>query len=330
MTVNHDQHQNPQSHSLLLDALLCEEDKWEEEEDGEVVEQESSNMCFVKHIKGMGTEDSLISTAHCDAVLWMLKVNAHYRFTALTIILAVNYFDRFISSFHFQRDKLWMVQLVAVTCLSLATKVEETEVPLLLDLQVEDTKYFLEAKMIQRMDILVLSALQWRMHPITPFFVPRPHYKKSSMTRLASDVATSIAALAAATSYGARASTTPHGARASTRHHSGSIHGSIAVAPTAIVKYRSTVPSGAFNEIYEVLELRNGDKAVYDGKVKKPEVVATLEAPPSEEVVVVADAPPADKAVTEREAVPVPKPEAEAEKPAMTMTEKKKKEEKNE
>ncbi|TQD91311.1 hypothetical protein C1H46_023123 [Malus baccata] len=214
MAMNHDQHQNPQSHTLLLDALLCEEDKWEEEDDGEVVEQEVSSgenynngvsgknpNCpslfpillleqdlfweddelvslfskeeqeqthFVKHMEGMGTEDSLISAARRDAVLWMLKVNAHYGFTALTAILAVNYFDRFISSFHFQRDKPWMVQLVAVTCLSLAAKVEETEAPLLLDLQVEDTKYFFEAKTIQRMEILVLSALQWRMHPVTP------------------------------------------------------------------------------------------------------------------------------------------------------------------
>ncbi|KAM1345383.1 hypothetical protein ACFX15_034125 [Malus domestica] len=214
MAMNHDQHQNPQSHTLLLDALLCEEDKWEEEDDGEVVEQEVSSgenynngvsgknpNCpslfpillleqdlfweddelvslfskeeqeqthFVKHMEGMGTEDSLISAARRDAVLWMLKVNAHHGFTALTAILAVNYFDRFISSFHFQRDKPWMVQLVAVTCLSLAAKVEETEVPLLLDLQVEDTKYFFEAKTIQRMEILVLSALQWRMHPVTP------------------------------------------------------------------------------------------------------------------------------------------------------------------
>ncbi|KAM1106368.1 hypothetical protein ACFX13_003292 [Malus domestica] len=214
--MNHNQHRNPQSHSLLLDALLCEEDKWEEHDDdqGEVVEQEVSSgenynngvsgknpNCpslfpmllleqdlfwedeelvfvfskeelqqthFAKHLESLGKEESLISMARREAVLWMLKVNSHYGFTALTAILAVNYFDRFISSLHFQGDKPWMVKLVAVTCLSLAAKVEETQVPLLLDLQVEDTKYFFEAKTIQRMEILVLSTLQWRMHPVTP------------------------------------------------------------------------------------------------------------------------------------------------------------------
>ncbi|TQD83406.1 hypothetical protein C1H46_031051 [Malus baccata] len=77
----------------------------------------------------MGTEDSLIFAARRDAVLWMLKLNAHYGFTAFTAILAVNYFNRFISSFHFQIVKPWMVQLVAITCLSLAARVEETEGP---------------------------------------------------------------------------------------------------------------------------------------------------------------------------------------------------------
>lgn len=35
-------------------------------------------------------------------------------------------------------------------------------------LQVEDTKYMFEAKTIQRMELLVLSTLKWKMHPVTP------------------------------------------------------------------------------------------------------------------------------------------------------------------
>lgn len=34
--------------------------------------------------------------------------------------------------------------------------------------QVKDTKYVFEAKTIQRMELLVLSTLQWKMHPVTP------------------------------------------------------------------------------------------------------------------------------------------------------------------
>ena len=34
--------------------------------------------------------------------------------------------------------------------------------------QVQDTKYVFEAKTIQRMELLVLSTLKWKMHPVTP------------------------------------------------------------------------------------------------------------------------------------------------------------------
>nr|KYP74023.1 Cyclin-D3-2 [Cajanus cajan] len=61
-----------------------------------------------------------------------------------------------------------MTQLTAVACLSLAAKTEETHVPLLLDLQVEESRFVFEAKTIQRMELLVLSTLKWRMHPVTP------------------------------------------------------------------------------------------------------------------------------------------------------------------
>ncbi|KAI5426190.1 hypothetical protein KIW84_031861 [Lathyrus oleraceus] len=37
----------------------------------------------------------------------------------LTAALDVTYFDRILLTFHFQKDKPWMIQLVAVTCISL-------------------------------------------------------------------------------------------------------------------------------------------------------------------------------------------------------------------
>ncbi|KAE8680655.1 Cyclin-D3-2 [Hibiscus syriacus] len=102
------------------------------------------------------------------ALEWIFKVKAHHGFNALTIVLSVNYFDRFISSFNFRKDKSWMGQLAAVACLSLAAKVEEIQVPLLLDLQVEEAEFVFDSKTIQRMELLVLSTLQWRMNPVTP------------------------------------------------------------------------------------------------------------------------------------------------------------------
>nr|ACN31852.1 unknown [Zea mays] len=63
-----------------------------------------------------------------------------------------------------------MTQLLAVACVSLAAKMEETAVPQCLDLQeVGDARYVFEAKTVQRMELLVLTTLNWRMHAVTPF-----------------------------------------------------------------------------------------------------------------------------------------------------------------
>ncbi|OWM80690.1 cyclin-D3-3-like [Punica granatum] len=111
-----------------------------------------------------------LAEARYGAVEWILRVHAHYGFSALTAVLAVNYLDRFLSSCsRLRRDGApWMGQLAAVACLSLAAKVEEISVPLLVDFQVDDSVFLFEARTIKKMELLVLSTLQWRMNPVTP------------------------------------------------------------------------------------------------------------------------------------------------------------------
>nr|BAE06272.1 cyclin D [Scutellaria baicalensis] len=147
-------------------AFLFEHDLfWESEElDALLTKEKTQTHLTFDEINS----DASLKAMRNEAINWMLKVIAHYGFNALTAVLAVNYYDRFITSVCFQKDKPWMSQLAAVACLSVAAKVEETQVPLLLDLQVEESKYLFEAKTIQRMELLVLSTLQWRMNPVTP------------------------------------------------------------------------------------------------------------------------------------------------------------------
>lgn len=166
--------QNEQQSLTSLDALYCEEEQWEEEEEeeeSEIYDNGEKKCCLFPTLlvleQDMFWEDeellslftkeeqqnkkkkapeekeeveeeteSSVKKAREEAVEWILKVNGNYGFTALTAVLAINYLDRYLSSLRFQRDKPWMIHLVAVTCLSLAAKVEETQVPLLLDLQV--------------------------------------------------------------------------------------------------------------------------------------------------------------------------------------------------
>ncbi|WOH04759.1 hypothetical protein DCAR_0624171 [Daucus carota subsp. sativus] len=178
-----------ESGSFCLDSLYCEEEEVGieslVEEDGLVgaedlerdlcwdVEELESLLCKEKetHLfcNENGKEIERACVARGEVVDWMMKVKAHYGFSAVTAVLSINFFDRFmLSSVCFQQDKPWMIHLAAVTCLSLAAKVDEVQVPLLLDLQVEDSKYVFEAKTIQRMELLVMSTLEWRMNPVTP------------------------------------------------------------------------------------------------------------------------------------------------------------------
>ncbi|GFP78940.1 cyclin-d3-1 [Phtheirospermum japonicum] len=150
----------------LLGFLFEHDLFWEDDEILTLLSKEKAQtrLCY----DDLMNSDGFLKTMRSEAVKWMLRVIGRYGFTAMTAVLAVNYYDRFIKGFCFQREKPWMGQLAAVACLSIAAKVEETHVPLLLDFQVEDCKYMFESKTIQRMELLVLSALQWKMNPVTP------------------------------------------------------------------------------------------------------------------------------------------------------------------
>lgn len=86
-------------------------------------------------------DDEFLALCREKAVDWILRVKSHHGFSSLTALLAVNYFDRFITSRNFQTEYPWMSQLTALACLALAAKVEEVRVPLLVDLQVSFTSF---------------------------------------------------------------------------------------------------------------------------------------------------------------------------------------------
>lgn len=111
----------------------------------------------------------LDSSVRMDAIDWINKVRAYYSFGPLSAYLSINYLDRFLSKYELPEGKVWTAQLLSVSCLSLAAKMEETVVPLALDLQVGEPKFVFEARTIQRMELVVLNTLGWRMQAVTPF-----------------------------------------------------------------------------------------------------------------------------------------------------------------
>ncbi|KAI9075295.1 hypothetical protein K1719_042700 [Acacia pycnantha] len=97
-------------------------------------------------------------------------------FDPLLSYLAINYLDRFLANQVSLEQKPWTFKLLAISCLSLAAKMLRTE------FSITDVQAFLkqgdggvifETQTIQRMEALILGALQWRMRSITPFsFIP--------------------------------------------------------------------------------------------------------------------------------------------------------------
>ncbi|GMH00222.1 hypothetical protein Nepgr_002061 [Nepenthes gracilis] len=132
-----------------------------------MIERETEHLPGPDYLSRLRNGD-LDLKARKEAVDWICRVQSHYNFGPLSAYLSINYLDRFLSTYKLP-GKVWMVPLLAVAALSLAAKMEETEVPLSLDLQIGESKFIFESKTIQRMELLVLSTLKWRMQSVTPF-----------------------------------------------------------------------------------------------------------------------------------------------------------------
>lgn len=158
-------------------------------------------------LAGDGEEDGYGGSAGREAAVgWASRAAARLGFSALTSALSAAYLDRCFLPGGALRlgDQPWMARLAAVTCFALAAKVEETRVPPLLDLQLYAAAdaadpYVFEAKTVRRMELLVLSALGWRMHPVTPFSYLQPVLADAA-TRLRSCEGVLLAVMAGACS----------------------------------------------------------------------------------------------------------------------------------
>ncbi|KAG6401167.1 hypothetical protein SASPL_138013 [Salvia splendens] len=84
-------------------------------------------------------------TLRREALDWMLKACAHHKFGEFCLYLAVNYLDRFLSMYSLPGTH-WVIQLIAVSCLSLAAKTDEVNVPSLVDLQAGEPGFVFEGK----------------------------------------------------------------------------------------------------------------------------------------------------------------------------------------
>ncbi|CAL0311863.1 unnamed protein product [Lupinus luteus] len=156
------------AHTNLNSVNQCPSFVFQSEETVRVmIEREREHLPRDDYLKRLRSGDLDIIVRR-EAIDWICKSHAYYGFGYLTFCLAVNYLDRFLSVYELPRDKSWSGQLLAVACLSIAGKMDEIKVPQSVDLQVGEPKFFFEGKTIQRMELLVLATLRWKMQALTP------------------------------------------------------------------------------------------------------------------------------------------------------------------
>lgn len=113
------------------------------------------------------SERKWLNSARLDAIKWILDTRARFGFQFGTAYLSLIYFDRFLSRKTIEDGMLWAIRLLSLVCLSLAAKMEESEPQALAKYHKND--YNFEGNMIQRMELLVLTTLEWRVCCVTPF-----------------------------------------------------------------------------------------------------------------------------------------------------------------
>ncbi|KAH7431748.1 hypothetical protein KP509_08G064300 [Ceratopteris richardii] len=110
-----------------------------------------------------------LSEARSNAACWMIKAHFSHKFTPTTVAMAMNYLDRYLQKRLDLPWRPWMMELLSVACLSIAAKMEEVEVPALLDLQFEGLSHLFQPKTVQRMELTILSEIGWKLRCVTPF-----------------------------------------------------------------------------------------------------------------------------------------------------------------
>ncbi|KAK2977088.1 hypothetical protein RJ640_017612 [Escallonia rubra] len=103
-----------------------------------------------------------------EAFSLVLQAQFASNFDPYISYLAVNYMDRFVSKQEMpQQVKPWFLRLLVISCLSLAGKMKNVNLPLS-DLQ-SDERFIYDTQSMHRMETLILTSLDWQMRSITPF-----------------------------------------------------------------------------------------------------------------------------------------------------------------
>ncbi|XP_021294402.1 putative cyclin-D6-1 isoform X2 [Herrania umbratica] len=155
---------------------------------------ESDHMPPQNYLRCLKTGDFYVSFRQ-EAISLMLQAQYSCNLDPYTPYLAVNYMDRFISRQDIPQGNPWVLRLLVIACISLAAKMKEIHFSST-NFQREEGFIF-DAQAIQRMELLILDALNWRMRSVTPFsficfFMSLSELKDPPLTQALKDRASNI------------------------------------------------------------------------------------------------------------------------------------------
>ncbi|OMO65030.1 hypothetical protein COLO4_31634 [Corchorus olitorius] len=155
---------------------------------------ESDHMPSLNYVQCLKNNDFYVSFRQ-EAISLILQAQYSCNLDPFTPYLAVNYMDRFISRQEIPQGNPWVLRLLVIACISLAAKMKEIHFSST-NFQREEGFIF-DAQAIQRMEFLILDALNWRMRSVTPFsficfFISLFQLKDPPLTQALKDRATDI------------------------------------------------------------------------------------------------------------------------------------------
>ncbi|XP_034456834.1 G1/S-specific cyclin-E2-like [Hippoglossus hippoglossus] len=132
-----------------------------------------------RHSKGFMQKHPTIQPRMRSILLdWLIEVSGAYTLHRQTFYLAQDYFDRFmLTQNNIEKN---MLQLIGITCLFIASKMEEACPPKLSQMAHVTAGTYYEEEILQ-MELIILKALRWNLCPETAVSWLKLYFQLASM-----------------------------------------------------------------------------------------------------------------------------------------------------
>ncbi|KAM7254879.1 hypothetical protein ACFE04_020120 [Oxalis oulophora] len=131
------------------------------------VAKESSYMPSAGYFRRLQSQNLVVT--RFKAIQWFIKTRSRLSLSMETVFYAANYLDRFLSTNDCNVPRNWMIELLSIACISVASKFSETCAPSLPEIQMEGLDHTFKSSKITEMEIILLKALDWRLIPTTSY-----------------------------------------------------------------------------------------------------------------------------------------------------------------